>query len=146
MIRCLLLKHMICLFWSHSPRSVKTSIITRKEKKKKTVFQHIVCYFDFSKDVSYFTWWICSQQNIILHLYCYFSFPFLLFSFNHLKTLTGGVQKWGETVISFYKWICDYLSTSYVYLGKDLRTGETFKCFSIDKLEDIRNAFIPFLC
>lgn len=61
-------------------------------KKKKCIFQHIVNYFDFFL-----------KMSVTLHggyvpdktLFCIciaiFSFPFPLFSFNHLKTLTGGV-------------------------------------------------------
>ena len=47
----------------------------------------------------------CSLYERLFHIYIafFFPFPFLLFSLNHLKSLTGRVENWGKIVISFYK-------------------------------------------
>ena len=100
-----------------------------------------LCWFFLKMVITYMMGVVFMKDYFIFILLFFFPFPFLLFSLNHLKSLTGRVENWGKIVISFYKWICDYLSTSYVYLGKDLRTGEALECFSVDKLEDLRNVF-----
>ena len=68
------------------------------------MYVHIVSYVDFFPKDGNYLYDGCSLYQTLFYIYiAFFSFPFLLFSLNHLKTLTGRVENWGKTVISFYK-------------------------------------------